>query len=120
MLRSIWLSLLLLNIVDGITNFRRIENATYISPNMTNVLSYNGTCDECICQTFIKNTSSNYQGLNCYKNKTCLSFTNYILMSMIHINLNSTFIFKQSQLLPTTNRSNFFFFLLLNKRYFID
>ncbi len=72
---------------------------------MTNVLKYNGTCNECICQAFFKNISSNYQGLNCFENKTCLLFPNYLSKSMIHINFNSTFVFKQTESVQTTNQS---------------
>jgi hypothetical protein len=112
MLRSIWVLVSVFLTVEGTILIGRINNATYISPHTTNVLSYNVTCDECICQAFFKNISSNYQGLNCYKNKTCLLVTNSISISMIHVDLNSTFIFKQTQSLPTTNQSKFFLFTI--------
>jgi hypothetical protein len=106
MLNFIWFLLLVLMIVDGTTLLNSIDNAAYISSNMANALAYNGTCNQCICQAFFSNSSLNYQALNCYKNnKTCLLFSNYVLKSMIQINLNSTLIFKQVQSLQTTNQS---------------
>ncbi len=87
--------------VEGTTRIGRINSAAYVSPNITNVLSYNGTCDECICQAFFKNMSSNYQGLNCFENQTCLLFTVDLSSSMIQIDVNSTFVFKQ---IPTQSK----------------
>ena len=108
MLTFIFFLLLVFFTVEGTTPLGRINNAAYVSPNITNVLSYNGTCDECICQAFFMNTSSNYQRLNCYKNQTCLLFfTKDLSNSMIQIDVNSTIVFKK-----TANQSKLFLFTI--------
>jgi hypothetical protein len=97
MFQLVCLSVFALIMVDGTTQIGLIDNAAYISSNLTNTLSYNGTCLECMCYALFSNTSSNYSGLNCYKNnQTCLLFTNYLSKSMLRININSTFSFLQN------------------------
>jgi len=94
-------------IVDSTTLISSINNAAYVSVNSTNVLSYNGSCDECICYAFFSNILFNSEALNCYKNnKTCLLFTNYISKSLIQIDLNSILLFKPLESLETTSESN--------------
>jgi hypothetical protein len=93
--------------VEGITTIGCNNNAAYVSSNMINALSYNGTCNQCICYAFFSNSSSNYQALNCYKNnQTCLLFSNFVSYSMVHIDLNSTLMFTQSQSLQSINQNN--------------
>ncbi|CAF0863493.1 unnamed protein product [Adineta steineri] len=90
--------------IDCTIRIGYIYNATYVSTNITTVITYNNSCSECICDGFLSTVPSLYVGLNCYtNNKTCALFANYLLSSStIKIDLNSIFIFIQQSLSQNT------------------
>ena len=103
MFKSIWLLLLIPTTIDGITQIGVINNGAYLAVNIAKILSYTDSCAECICYGFFSNSSFNYQALNCYQNnKTCFLFSHYLSKFLVHIDLNSIFLFKLSQSLQTT------------------
>ncbi len=84
-----------------------IYNASYVSNDTTTIIMYNNACSECICYGFFSSVLPLYVGLNCYKNKRCILFTNYSTPSTMAVNLNSTFIFIQqppSQNIPSIRK----------------
>ena len=45
--------------------------------NGNNATTFNKTCDECLCQAFGANASTEYLALNCFANQTCQLFTSF-------------------------------------------
>ncbi|UJR24206.1 hypothetical protein I4U23_027172 [Adineta vaga] len=110
MKQAVFLLILTTNIVniDGAKRIAYVYNASYISVNHSVSITYQNTCSECICQGLLANVYPPYVGLNCYNNnKTCVLFTEYTSISMIRINLDSTFIFTQLSLLQNTSTVSF-------------
>jgi hypothetical protein len=89
-----------------------IYNASYVSNDITTVITYKNTCFECICNGFFSNVLRLYVGLNCYgNNKTCTLFANYSTPSTVEINSNSTFIFIQQPPFQNTSTSKEIFIM---------
>ncbi|CAF4074379.1 unnamed protein product [Adineta steineri] len=90
--------------VDCTIRIGYIYNATYVSTNITAVITYNNSCSECICYGLLSTVPSLYVGMNCYtNNKTCALFANYLISSStIKTDLNSIFIFIQQSLSQNT------------------
>lgn len=68
-------------------------NVSYKS-NSSIPVTFNGTCQECLCQAFLLNSSSSYVALNCYYNENkCTLFHNYSISFQLVSNISSRFYF---------------------------
>ena len=109
MIRSVFLPILIMTVVniDCTTRIGYIYNASYVSNNIPDVVTYKNECSEFICYGLFSSVPPLYVGLNCYKNnKTCALFANYSSPSATKIDPNSIFIFLQQPPSQNTTTGN--------------
>jgi len=109
MIRSVFLLILIMALVNiaCTISIGYIYNVSYVSTNISAVVTYENTCSECICHGLVASVPPLYVGLNCYtNNKTCVLFANYSSPSTIKIDFNSTFIFIQPPPSQNTTTGN--------------